>query len=124
MNLSKYRLCAAFAVLFLAGVGSVICRNWGTAVGDLAVSAKPSEKEIVGRWRVQSTSMRSITNRTGKTLVRPELTIRPDGRFSATDFPVEDSFRNPRWRLKSGEGYWELSRSQYWVVDLGFLDGF
>jgi hypothetical protein len=56
--------------------------------------------------------------------VRAELTLKPDGRFTATDFPIEDGFTNPKWRLKSGEGYWELYRNQYWVVSLGFLDGF
>ena len=47
-----------------------------------------------------------------------------DGRFTATDFPIEDGFSSPKWRLKSGEGHWELYRNQYWVVSLGFADGF
>jgi hypothetical protein len=90
----------------------------------LVVQGKPAETEFVGRWQLDSVSLPSVTNRTGTTVVRAELILRGDGRFTATDFPIEDGFSSPKWRLKSGEGQWELYRNQYWVVSLGFADGF
>jgi hypothetical protein len=116
--------CIVLAALFLSAAGSVIWRNWGRNVGDLLVQQKPAETVVIGRWQLQSTSLPSVTNRTGKTSIRAEIVFQQNGRFTATDFPVEDAFSSPKWRLKSGEGRWELYRNQYWVVDVGFADGF
>ena len=123
--MSKSRAVASLLVVFcIVGIASVLWRNWGRNVGSLVVETKPVEAAFVGRWELESTSLPSVTNRTGKTVIRAELLLRADGRFTATDFPIEDGFSSPKWRLKSGEGHWELYRNQYWVVDLGFADGF
>ena len=123
--MSKSRVITALLVVLCIGVVvSVVWRNWGRNVGALVVEGKPPEAAFVGHWQLVSTSLPSVTNRTGKTVLRPQLTVTADGRFTATDFPIEDGFSSPKWRLKSGEGHWELSRNQYWVVSLGFLDGF
>lgn len=124
--MSKYKVVTVslLAVLFIAIVVSVFWRNWGRNVGSLVVEEKPAEAMIVGHWQIESASLPSVANRTGRTVIRAELTLMADGRFTATDFPIEDSFSSPKWRLKSGEGHWELYRNQYWVVSLGFLDGF
>ena len=123
--MSKSRvLTFLLVVLCMAAVVSVIWRNWGRNVGAFVVEAKPTEAEFFGRWQLDATSLPSVTNRTGKTVFRAELTLRANGRFTATDFPIEDGFSSPKWRLKSGEGHWELYRNQYWVVSLGFADGF
>ena len=123
--MSKSRVVAyLLVVLCIAGIASVVWRNWGRNVGSLVVETKPAEAAFVGRWQLESTSLPSVTNRTGKTVIRAELLLTADGRFTATDFPIEDGFSSPKWRLKSGEGHWELYRNQYWVVSLGFADGF
>jgi hypothetical protein len=114
----------ALVALFVAAAGEVVWRNWGRNVGDLLVQQRPAEGLFVGRWHLQSTSLPSVTNRTGKTSIRSEIVLEENGHFTATDFPVEDAFSSPKWRLKSGEGRWELYRNQYWVVDFGFADGF
>jgi hypothetical protein len=123
--MSKSRVVTfLLGVLCIAVVVSVVRRNSGRNVGGLVVEGKPAETAFVGRWELETASLPSVTNRTGKTLIRAQLTLTPDGRFTATDLPIEDGFSNPKWRLKSGEGHWELYRNQYWVVSLGFADGF
>jgi hypothetical protein len=92
-------------------------------LGSLVVGTKPAEAAFVGRWQLESKSLPSVTNRTGNRVVRAELLLTADGRFTATDFPIEDGFSNPKWYLKSGAGFWKLSQSLHWVVDLGFADG-
>jgi len=123
--MGKFKLVTfLFFVLCVAVVVSVVRRNWGRDVGGLVVDGKPAQTAFVGHWQLDSTSLPSVTNRTGKTLIRAQLRLMEDGRFTATDFPVEDGFSRPKWRLKSGDGHWELYRNQYWVVSLGFADGF
>lgn len=123
--MSKSRAVTSLLVVFcITGIALVIWRNWGRNVGSLVVEAKPAEAAFVGRWQLERTSFPSVTNRTGKTAVCSELLLAANGRFTAIDFPIEDGFSSPKWRLKSGEGYWELYSNQYWVVSLGFADGF
>lgn len=123
MSKSKVAVCL-LVVLCIAAVASVVWHNWGRNIGGLVVEGRPAETAFVGRWQLDAASLPSVTNRTGKAVIRPQLTLTADGRFTATDFPIEDGFSSPKWRLKSGEGHWELYRNQYWVVSLGFLDGF
>jgi hypothetical protein len=123
--MSKSRVVLSLLVaLCVVGIASVLWRNWGRNVGSLVVETKPAEAVFVGRWELESTSLPSVTNRTGKTVICAGLLLMGDGRFTATDFPTEDGFSSPKWRLKSGVGHWELYRNQYWVVSLGFEDGF
>lgn len=124
MNRKSRVVASLLVVLCTVGIASVVWRNWERNVGSLVVETKPAEGAFVGRWRLEGTSLPPVANRTGKTVVRAELLLRADGRFTARDFPIEDGFSSPKWSLKSGSGYWELYRNQYWVVDLGFADGF
>jgi hypothetical protein len=85
--------------------------------------AKPSEAAFVGRWQLESSSLPSVLARTGQKPTNSHLILGPDGRFTAESFPVEDPFTKPDFRLMSGEGRWELSRQQVWVLDLIFPGG-
>jgi hypothetical protein len=73
--------------------------------------------------QAESRSLPSVTNRAGKTVARGELLLTADGRFTATDFPIEENLSNQKRHLKAGLGFWKLSQSPNWVIDLGFADG-
>jgi hypothetical protein len=117
------------AILLLIALGAAVFalavwRNWGRNAGNLVVDGRLANATVAGRWQLQSTSMLSVTNRTGTTVTSSELTLLADGHFAATEFPVEDGFSTPKWHLKSGNGNWELCRLQHWTVSLEFADGF
>jgi len=111
------------ALLLLCGI-SIVRRNWGRNAGNLAVGAPPGKADFIGTWHLDTKSFRLFSNSTNVVKPTSELTLMANGRFTAKEFPVEDVFATPRVRLKTGEGHWELYKNQYWVVDLGFLDGF
>jgi hypothetical protein len=100
MSKSKVILVSLLGILCFAAGVSVVRRNWGRNVGSLLVQGQPTEAEFIGRWQLQNRSLLSVTNRTGTTTVRAEVTLKRGGRFTATDFPVEDGFSTPslRWR--------------------------
>jgi hypothetical protein len=125
VNLSKLKTATFLIAAFLVACAVFfVWRSCLHSVGNLVVGGRPPEADFVGQWLLDPQSLPSVTNRTGTTVLHAGLTLYANGRFTAVDFPIEDGFSNPKWRLKTGAGRWELYRNQYWVIDLGFVDGF
>ena len=83
-----------------------------------ALDRKPNREAFIGRWRLESDSFPSVFSRTGKSPFISEIFLGQDGRFKASDMPMENHFKEPLFSLVSTEGEWELERQQAWVLSL------
>jgi len=98
-------------VVFVLGM---VCVVWGCANQTPAISftrSRPAPADVAGTWTPTENSLHDLGSIAGNVDADPQLVLRTDGSFSATDLPEgwTDASGKSHVQLASGSGTWQVT---------------